>query len=951
MTTTVADLKIPALYASLPALRKVHVQLVTAVRRARGPQALEELLRDFLRAAAETGCVLHDDDEREVAQRVIDYWVTTFIREDWEPPVETLADFDLTRAPELPEGACPYVGLAAFDEGDAERFFGREGEVAELVRRRMEDGRRLLAVIGPSGSGKSSLVQAGVLPALRKAVDRAAAREGDAANAGLGAELRVHRMVPTKRPLQALATTMGSRQPDTDALAFANSSEQAVHLARVEAGHTLLIVDQLEELFTLCPAVEQQRAFASALLDMSRDQQANTTVLFTLRSDFEERLAALPDLHSAAREGTLRLPPLSAAELRAAVERPANAVGLKFEAGVVEQLVDEVQGEFAALPLLQFTLRALWQRRTRNLIPMRAFTETGGARRALEKAAEAVFSALIPEEQQCARRIFARLVQSSASFEFTRRRALRSELRSLEDPSRVDRVVDRFIAARLLSSRPIQRDAVVEITHEALVRNWPRLVGWLEDNRHVLRQHAQLQVALAAWREGGEHDHDLLSPGRVAAFAELSDLDGDEKDFLARSQALWKAQRKAKARRTQLAMVGLVVAAGVSGLGWWQAHEARDVAEQHSSKLANQKAASDKNAADAVAARKEAARERDLAREQERQALKAKAEADAQRKKADELAKQLRQSNQLVERDLASANDQQFDNLELLVAMVERGLPAVPVVRHTDSTSLIFGRFADAQRDVAQVRYAAERADKRIALFEGLLNRKGRRVFDAKSASASQKARYHRLRVLRLRVKLLKRRVKWVLTQLKSRGQQLANSRTRIQQLRERARERRASLQRSVEIRRELAPTLRPLRKLAQSKAPEWQRTLMRETLTQAKPYAAGDDRALAIDASCGLWRSGKDRPGVSACYLRAERNAATASLRRLLKLRRMWNDYRHAMTLKGEPRRRLLKRIASVAAALGPTEPGAVRLMQRIHAERMREDDLDLRQRMKTAK
>ena len=810
------------------------------------------------------------------------------------------------------DGACPYVGLVAFHESDAARFHGRDTEISALLVRREEHGDRPLVIIGPSGCGKSSLIAAGLIPQLRKnAADQ-------------GEELRTHSMVPTRFPLEALAVALGSRQSQTDAESFALSTEQAVHLGRVETGPTLLVVDQFEELFSLCARVDRQQAFAAALVALAADAEARTTVVIALRSEAEDRLVALPELQELVRSNAMRVPPLSAVNLRRAIERPAHAVRVGFEEGVVERLVDEVEGEVAALPLLQFTLLALWQRRRDSLITMAAMDEIGGARRALEKSAEAVYLALIPEEANCARRVFGRLVRCAESGEFVRRRALRSELRSLEDPSRVDRVMQPFVAARLLVQRPIERDAVLEITHESLLRSWPRFAAWLEDSRHLLRQHAQLQEAMTRWRAGNGDVADLLSPGRIAAFSELTELDGEEKRFLKQSSEHWQwmAQRSLGRRRLTFAALGIVAA--VAAGGWWFAWQAnqgaRDLAAQAKQQalLAHQQ----RDLTQAASGRESA--QRKVADGQRTLAANARKEADLRTAKAVELQQKLEVARDQLRKDLSTSRGREVDTAEGLVRLLERALPDLgTLARPAPDDTRDASDFDGARRGLVEVGKLAAYVRSRVSLLDAVVNSKERQR-DKESLKS--------MRALHLRVSNMKQRLQYFDAQLQIRRKQLELAQRRDHQW--------ATLTPATRAR---ATTLSAVRISLQAEKQRLQALAGKRTVAAdaavweaAKKLSAArkpaNERALVMN-TVGLAWYGSGRFAEAQKSFAAASRAAVSNVRRdRYVINRAWAAYREAVGREGVERDKLLLRADGLIRDAERRDPRASALRDRLH-------------------
>jgi WD40 repeat protein len=493
-------------FPSLAALHAAHVELI---RRQRENGLAPELLADiddFIQRGSASGVLLDSDADRETAQGLLDYWSTIVLRTGHEPPDATLADFDADLAPELDNALCPYVGLDSFRENENGVFFGRQRLIDELLERLRDN--RLLAVVGPSGSGKSSVVRAGLVPALR-----AGALPGSAGWHAFAP------MVPGADPLRSLARAV--RPASAPAGWVAEQVEafkrDSSHLARLlaESGAPagVLLVDQFEEVFTLTEEEAARRAFIDNLLHVVGLPGAEHRVIVTMRSDFEPFVAREPALQARFAEGRVPVTPLSAAELRDAIEKPAALVGLKFEDGVVDALLHDLLGEPAALPLLQFTLLKLWEHRQRNRVTLDSYRRLGGGRLALARSADEFYAALIPEEQVTARRTLLRMVRPGEGLEVTSNRIRRAALyQGGEDPGRVDRVLEKLIAARLVrvSGGDTPEDEQIEVAHEALVRNWPTLVGWLEDERAALATRRRLEAKAAEWVRLGRGTSGLL---------------------------------------------------------------------------------------------------------------------------------------------------------------------------------------------------------------------------------------------------------------------------------------------------------------------------------------------------------------------------------------------------------------------------------------------------------
>ncbi|MCL6540144.1 MAG: hypothetical protein K6T87_06080 [Roseiflexus sp.] len=487
-------------FPSFAALRAAHAEMLRRLHEEGLTTALLSRAAEIIARGSATGVILDDEDERTAAQSLLDYWATILIRKGYEPPDATLDEFDPSFASELDDSQCPYVGLDPFREEDAARFFGRRRLVGFLVARLTE--RRMLALVGPSGAGKSSVVRAGLIPALKQN-----------AIPGSSTWRYVPIVTPGEQPLFHLARAWRqlTGQPDDQAqseeLAERFRDPQQVVAAFDGTEPVVLVVDQMEELFTLTDDESDRRAFVAAMVALVECPSPRHTVIMTLRSDFESFIALEPALQQWMEQARVQLLPLSASEMREAIERPAELVGLKFEPGVVEALLHDTLGEPAALPLLQFSLLKLWDARDRNRVTWQAYQQIGGGRQALARSADALYNSLIPEDQVTARRILLRMVRPGEGLAITSNRIRRDQLyRAGEARDRVDRVLERLVAARLVRLAPgdTPGGAQVEIAHEALVHNWPTLVGWLEDERAAIATRRRLEAKAAEWvRLGG----------------------------------------------------------------------------------------------------------------------------------------------------------------------------------------------------------------------------------------------------------------------------------------------------------------------------------------------------------------------------------------------------------------------------------------------------------------
>jgi WD40 repeat protein len=458
-----------AAYASLAELRAVQARLGELRRKTGDGAALWDAADDFVRRGAATGVVLDSDDERWSVQGLLDYWAAALERAGRPRGDSSLAEFDPEQAPELVDAVCPYLGLNAFEEASGHLFFGREALVARLVQQLAEH--RLVALVGPSGSGKSSLVFAGLLRGLRQGALPGSAR---------------WRILPPMVPGEAPRAALASRVTGDDGDAV-----------------RVLVVDQFEELFTMCESDDERAGFVADLLALVSAPSPPHRVVLTVRSDFESFVARHPALYERYAAGRVAVTPPSAAELRQAIEAPAALVGLKFEAGVIDRLLQELLGEPAGLPLLQFTLLRLWEDRHRNRVTAAIYDRVGGGRQALARTADAIYDAMLPEDQATARRIFLMVgLAVDDRHEATRTRVARARFfEHGDDPGRVERVLDRLLEARLVrqTAGALDGQPRVEVAHEALVRNWPRLAEWLQEAQTSLAERRRFEAKAREW--------------------------------------------------------------------------------------------------------------------------------------------------------------------------------------------------------------------------------------------------------------------------------------------------------------------------------------------------------------------------------------------------------------------------------------------------------------------
>jgi WD40 repeat protein/DNA-binding SARP family transcriptional activator len=449
----------------------------------------------------------------------------------------------------------PYKGLRAFDEPDAADFFGRDALVDEITSRLAGSGpqARLVLVVGGSGCGKSSLVRAGLLPRVRR-------------GAVTGSEhWFVADMVPGASPFSDLAESLRKvAVVETGGLAGElAASEQGIDrvLHRLVPGDEdlLLVLDQLEALFTLADEGEQ-RAFLNGLTHAISTEDSRLRVIATLRADFYDRPLRFERFGAAVGDATLPVAAMTAAELETAVVGPAERVGRHVEPALVAELVGAVLHEPAALPSLQFTLYELAERSPDGNLTLDAYRERGGVDAAIAERAEVLYRSLGDSARDGARRLFEQLVVVGAEGEPIRRRALRTDLIDAAGSSAddVSEIIQVWAHARLLTldRHPETREPTVEVAHEALVREWPRLRDWLEKDREKIVALGHLREAAASWDALDRDPGALYRGARLEAALQLTEARGStlpppEQAFLEASRAERDRERRREAEHVE----------------------------------------------------------------------------------------------------------------------------------------------------------------------------------------------------------------------------------------------------------------------------------------------------------------------------------------------------------------------------------------------------------------
>ncbi|MFJ8592341.1 WD40 repeat domain-containing protein [Streptomyces sp. NPDC093598] len=444
---------------------------------------------------------------------------------EWERRWREASDELAAEAAAADTARPPYRGLTRFEPGDAGLFFGRD----QLVERLTELNRkhRFTAVFGPSGSGKSSLLRAGLIPRLRAASDEDVPP----------AAVRV--LTPGADPLRTHADRL-EPLPDTDA-------------------DTWLIVDQFEELYTLGADPADRDTFIDRLV-AATDAGSRLRVVIAVRADFLGRCAEHPALTAALQDATLLAGPMSRAELREAIVRPAAAAGLIVERALTDRLLDEVEDAPGGLPLMSHALLETWRHRSGRALTEAAYESAGGLHGAVVRTAEQVYEELTSEQAELARRILLRLVAPGDGTADTRRPTDHAEL-GFGDPADTRLVLERLARARLITFD----DGTADLAHEALITAWPRLRAWIDAERDRLRVHRALSEAARTWQDLGQESAALYAGSRLSAARDAFPRDtaqpdpGDdeltplERHFL--TSSLRRRHRAALLRRTVVAVL------------------------------------------------------------------------------------------------------------------------------------------------------------------------------------------------------------------------------------------------------------------------------------------------------------------------------------------------------------------------------------------------------------
>lgn len=441
------------------------------------------------------------------------------------------------------EGEPPYMGMRYFDTADAELFYGREALTRELVARVAKEN--FLAIVGASGSGKSSVARAGLVPAWNAGIVESGKRL-------IGA---VYILTPTTHPLESLAASLTRGSESVTATSTLmddlknDSRSLRLYIRKLlsQSGGTnlLLLVDQFEETFTLCKDTDERKAFIENLLIATGEDNGAARVVLTLRADFYHHCFEYEGLRLALEKHQANIGAMTPDELREAITAPAQAAGWDFQPGLVDLILRDVGAEPGALPLLSHALLETWKRRQGRTLTLQGYADAGGVKKAIAQTAENVYDLFSPAEQIIARGIFLRLTELGEGVQDTRRRANLDELaQATTTQEALTKVLKTLVGARLVTT---EQDSA-EVAHEALIREWGTLRKWLDEDRESLRLHRHLTESAHEWQTRGRETGELYRGARLKQIQDWMKEHGDglsplEREFLKAGQNVKKRER------------------------------------------------------------------------------------------------------------------------------------------------------------------------------------------------------------------------------------------------------------------------------------------------------------------------------------------------------------------------------------------------------------------------
>jgi hypothetical protein len=583
MTTLMEASSVDVAFGSFVELQQANLALLEEkMDPAAGAGSQSEKIKQFIGKAVATGAILQRPSERKAAQAAIDYWTTSLIlsRESpyakaglgkesaadamVPPTVAVLNDFDPRKTMDIRRETSPYKGLDPFTRGDADDYFGRE-DAAEELQKRIEGADFIVLLLGPSGSGKSSLINAGLLPRL---------------------EDKGYKVVPVSAPgREPLAAILHAIKPAaemqtirSDERSIVKSPKKLNDVLTAVYPKAILIIDQFGEALARTDVQPSLAIVGQALASLAGTHKLLICIRESQRLQFEKITGIGAAVRSPA--NCFSPPPPSVYELRSMIEGPAEHVGLRFGEGVVEDLVRSVVGNPDALPLLQFTLNKLWDNRDRNEITQAVYRKVGSPREALTGTADAVLGQFSPPEQQLVRRIFLKLVVPAGDKDFVRNRVGRDTLLLDEDAPAVGRILDAFEHAKLLRKIPaaeIDGEDRFEVAHETLIGYWPTLASWLADARQEREKEAKLVSTARLWLDSGRDSGYLITGDALEQFKNYRSNSSEVNQLLEAS--FKRRDQDKKIRIGSIIATVLCAAAIVAWIVYSNSREANNVKE------------------------------------------------------------------------------------------------------------------------------------------------------------------------------------------------------------------------------------------------------------------------------------------------------------------------------------------------------------------------------------
>jgi len=475
-----------------------------------------------------------------------------------------LTQITATFQPKVFDGRCPYKGLDVFEEEDAELFFGREKTIDDLVERVRKS--KTVFITGPSGNGKSSLVRAGLIPKLK---------QGGLMNS----ERWLYETVkPGRDPLEALALAF-SRLKSPEVSKYFRENVQQMNILyecseSVLSGqrdqHLVLFIDQFEEIFTQVSHEEVRQAFLDLLTHAAMTEDGRIIILFAMRSDFVSNCATYPRLNALLNQEFVQIGAMGSDELVSAIAQPALRVGLRIDPDLIVQIIDDMEGEPGALPLMQFALKDLFD--TEQIkggiiaLTREAYLKRGGIQKSLERHANTSFAKLEKHEQALARSIFGGLIEIGRGTQDTRRTAIFDELiPSDAGIEEIEKIVRKLADARLITTDELAGKDLVTISHEKLIDAWPWLKKLVDENRDVIALQNQIATDAKEWEDKRRDTSYLYTGARLANAQEQLDkkkivLSGLAQKYIAASSSRQKSGQRFRFGSIVTIMISLIIA-------------------------------------------------------------------------------------------------------------------------------------------------------------------------------------------------------------------------------------------------------------------------------------------------------------------------------------------------------------------------------------------------------